>query len=210
MSDFNNILNKTKELFTEINSDDELKAKVSSSITKFSTFEVEPPKVDEQSGRIMIYLTAGGDVGKVSIPIIFVVGDASETQEVAEEIHEFISEYILKILRSVYDTFRLHANEIKSPEDALPIVAQVLGDIISIATEDKFNQMGEVISSSIIDYKIVSDLHDEDTFELVQVDPAPNVSAEEFSTIVTNMLIFVDRLWSVFLQPLISNLSIGS
>lgn len=210
MTELGSILGKVKGLLDEVNSDEELKAKVTTTLTHFNSFEVERPKVDNKTGRIMVYLSAIGDIGKVSIPIIFVAEDATRAEDIAEVIHEFISEYVLRILKSVYDAFRVNADKIKSPNDAFPIIAQILADILTIATEERFNKLAETISSNIISYKIVSDLSDEETYELVIVEPARNADVNEVSKITTNLLAFVDRLWNVFLKPLVSSLSSGS
>lgn len=195
---------KVKQLLQELSSEEELKNKVISFATHVSKFEVERPIVDEKKGTVLIYLTVSGDIGKVSIPIVITVYDTSQAKDVAKAIYELISDYILKFIRSAYELVQKHVNEIKQPEDELPSVAQIVVEVLEIATDDRFNELTEFIGSRILNFKLVCDTTD----KLVKVEPNPDLSNKNIniSKIVRDMLDFANRLWNVFILRLISSL----
>lgn len=201
------ILDKGKQLLRELSSDEELKSKAISFVTHVSKFDVDPPIVDVKEGRILIYMTTSGDIGKVSIPIIINVKDATETRYIADAIHELISDYILGFIRSAYEVMHQHVNEIKQPDDALPYIGQVIGEILTTVTDDRFNELGDIIGPNITSFDLVCDTTDSKTYELVKIDPDPNLDKKiDISKIVVDMLDFINRLWGVFVLPLISSL----
>jgi len=208
--DTESVIKKAEQLLDDIQKDEQLRKDATVFVTHVKDFSIPEPVINEDTGTSVLYMKVATDVCQVGIPIMITVNDVSTVRAVSNGVHVLVKDYLLQILKDAFDSMKdsVHGvSDFKSVKNvAMPVIYSVMGNVLTIVTDDDFNSLLETISNYVTNIELISNPSDERTYELVDIDIVDGADKEEVHKIVLSMLNFINRLWEIFIMPIISNI----